>query len=48
MAEENKNNGGTREETRMELERKGARKVRDLAKKTEEKAEKELKNRKNQ
>jgi hypothetical protein len=48
MTEENKNNGEARKDTRTELEREGARKVRDLAKKTEEKAEKELKDRKNQ
>ena len=45
MTGENKKAGKDREKDRTELEREGARKVRNLADKAKEKAEKKLKTR---
>ena len=46
MTQESKKSGANREKARSELEREGARKVRNLADKAKEKAEKKLRDRK--
>lgn len=43
MSEENKKNEESRKDNRAELEQEGARKMRNLADKAKEKAEKKLK-----
>ena len=47
MSEENKKNEGSRKDDRAELEQEGTRKVRNLAGKAKEKAEKKLRDGKN-
>lgn len=47
VSEENKKNEGSRKDNRAELEQEGARKMRNLADKAKEKAEKKLEEGKN-